>query len=383
MKAGRFVVDTHVHITTLYKRKAKTKISLGGGYEYETYDNSSLCLYDMDRYGVDMCVLLPSWPGTLNEMQAMLVDKYPKKFVACCSDQTLRLKTARGEAEWTLEAALEEVESALKTGKHVGIGEFLPKNFDKKKVYTFRERLDEVRACANLAAKYNVVMCFHQWRGGDWGGGPYGGYDILSKVAGEYSDVNICLQHGGYGGSGATGPEPLKRACAAVGGHGGTSNIYMETGCWPAEYYEIAIRNPDIGVTNLVWSGCDYGNCPQYITARNQPPTGKEYAASSGTGGRKGWHGTPRYQWDTWGWALHQINRLRDWVTQDELNLILGGNAAKIFKLPVPHPRMFPSGRPDLWGLDWEKSVPFLPAEQIENPDTPQPYFAAKEFKPE
>jgi hypothetical protein len=157
----------------------------------------------------------------------------------------------------------------------------------------------------------------------------------------------------------------------------------METGCWPAEYYEIAIRNPSIGVTQLLWSGCDYGNCPQYITARNQPPTGKEYAALSGAGGRKGWHGTPRYQWDTWGWALHQINKIRDWVTQDELNLILGGNAAKIYKLPVPQPRMFPSGRPDLWGLDWEKSVPFLPAEQIQNPDTPQPYFTAKEFRPD
>ena len=98
-KEGRFVVDGHVHITTLYKRIEESEIRLGGGYIYELYDNSPLCLYDMDNYGVDMCVLLPSWPGTLNEWQAKLVDRFPDKFAACCSDQTLRLRCARGEAQ--------------------------------------------------------------------------------------------------------------------------------------------------------------------------------------------------------------------------------------------------------------------------------------------
>jgi hypothetical protein len=38
--------------------------------------------------------------------------------------------------------------------------------------------------------------------------------------------------------------------------------------------------------------------------------------------------------------------------------LIIGGNAAKIWKLPFPKERMFVSGRPDVGGIHWEKSVP-------------------------
>ena len=88
------------------------------------------------------------------------------------------------------------------------------------------------------------------------------------------------------------------------------------------------------------------------------------------------WPRVPTYQTDYWGWMFRQIQKVADWnlVTQDEINLILGGNAAKIFKLKVPHPRMFLNGRPDLWGIYWKQSVPFLPSEQIQNPDTPQPY---------
>ena len=60
---------------------------------------------------------------------------------------------------------------------------------------------------------------------------------------------------------------------------------------------------------------------------------------------------------DWWGWSLHQIDRLRDWVTQDELNLLLGGNAAWIWDLPVPHEQMFVRGRPEFWGIHREGSV--------------------------
>jgi hypothetical protein len=83
---------------------------------------------------------------------------------------------------------------------------------------------------------------------------------------------------------------------------------------------------------------------------------------------------TPRYQTDFWGWSLHQIEKVKDWVTQDEINLILGGTAARIMKLPVPYPRLFPEGRPDLWGVHYEKYSPFIRPEQIQNPDTPSPY---------
>ena len=368
---ARFVVDTHVHITTLYKRIAKSKTSLGGGWIYETYDNSPLCLYDMKRYGVDMCRLLPSWTGTTNEMQAMLVDKYPDKFCASCSDQTLKLKCARGETKWTLEAAVEEVEAALKTGKFVGIGEFVPMNRDRKKIYTFRERLDEFRKFMGLAAKYGVVLDFHEWSGAAWGAGATAGYAILRKISGEYPDVNVVLMHGGYSSGGfVQGPDLIRAACSVAG----CGNVYLETENWLAEYFEIALKNPNVGATQLIWGG-DYGNCPQYFLARQ----GGKYLGSGGAHGgvASKFPTPPRYQSDWWGWALYQIHKLRDLnlATQDEINLILGGNAAKVFKLKVPHPRMFPCGRPDLYGIHWEESIPFLPAEQIQNPDTPQPYF--------
>ena len=58
-----------------------------------------------------------------------------------------------------------------------------------------------------------------------------------------------------------------------------------------------------------------------------------------------------------------------DWLTQDEINLILGGTAAKLYKLPVPYSRMFAEGRPDIYGDKWRESIPFIPREQIKYPD--------------
>ena len=59
------------------------------------------------------------------------------------------------------------------------------------------------------------------------------------------------------------------------------------------------------------------------------------------------------YQPDWYGWATHQIHRLKDLnlATQDQINLIVGGNAARIYNLPTPKPasEMFAHGRPDLY----------------------------------
>ena len=361
---ARFVVDTHAHITTLYKpnlqdprTKEIAEKGLWNGLNgmLETFDNSPFTLYDMDRYGVDMCILKPSIIGTTNEMQAKIVDKNPDKFRACCSDQKLKIKVWRGEVEWTLEAAIEEVEAALNwgKGKFVDIGEFAPGMHPgiqiRKKPPTSRERLDEFRAFLDLAAKYGVCM--------DWHERPL---TLLSRVAREYPNVPIIFCHGGHT------EEGIKNACG-LAGRG--ENIYLETGCWPAEYFEIAIKNPNVGAKHLIW-GHDYGNVPQYITAH----PGEKYLPSSSPGfAQSGWPRVPTYQTDFWGWSLRQISKIADWnlVTQDEINLILGGNAAKIFKLPVPFERMFPEGRPDIWGIHWEKSIPFIPKDQVQHPDQP------------
>ena len=358
---ARFVVDTHAHITTLYKPAGKKSLELeakglwnGLNGELEPFDNSPLTLYDMGRYGVDMCILKPSITGTTNEMQAMLVDQHPDKFRAMCSDQKLKIKVWREEKEWNLQDAVDEVEAALKTGKFVGIGEFVPGGMQVNRTPKpdYDLRLHEFRHFMELARQYGVTIDLHEGAVGySWDVN-----QLYSQLAREYPDVPIIYCHGG-------GHEDsiIKRACAVAGRSG---NIYLETGSWTAEQYMIALDDPNVGVTQLIW-GHDYGNVPQYMTR----PQATDSGAAKPPYFMKRWPKVPTYQTDFWGWALHQVRRLKDWVTQDEINLILGGNAAKIFKLPVPYERMFPEGRPDIWGIDWEKSIPLIPKDQIINPD--------------
>lgn len=348
--AGRFVVDTHGHITTLYDPAVSAGADWDGlSGEVQPYDNSALTLYDMDRYGIDMLLLKPSVIGTTNESQAALVEQHPDKFRAFCADQTLKLKVARGEAVWSLDAAAEEVEAALKTGGYIGIGEFVPRDTSPDKAYTFKERLDEYRVFCELARRYKVTIDFHDFA---WHLG-FDTYDLLARIAVEFPDVPIIFCHAGYSiGGYARGAELIRRACeiAGLAVGSGASNVYLECGTWPAEYFKYAVEDPNVTVTQLLW-GADYGHVPQYVVMR--PGSDPSSCVTS----MKRWPRIPPYQPDWWGWMLHQIDKLRDSMSQDEINLILGGNAARIWGLPVPHERMFMTGRPDVWGVHWEESV--------------------------
>ena len=80
-------------------------------------------------------------------------------------------------------------------------------------------------------------------------------------------------------------------------------------------------QDPNVRVSQLIW-GADYGHVPQYIVAtRGRPVQLHDRHAR--------WPRVPKIQTDWWGWVLHQIDKLRDYVSQDEINLILGGNAAR------------------------------------------------------
>ncbi|MFC1891321.1 amidohydrolase family protein [Thermodesulfobacteriota bacterium] len=381
---ARFVVDTHAHVTTLYQPAGEKsmKIAKEGNWsgmngEVEVFDNSRMTLYDMERYGVDMAILLPSMIGTTNEKQAELVEKHPDKFRACCSDQKIRLRAWRGEEEWTIEKALKEVDEALKTGKYVGIGEFSPglgyrmvAPEDEKP--DFEERVDEYRGVMELARKYDVPVHFHdftlirppnpKW---DW-------RKLLETVASEHPDVNILLNHGYY--VAADGEEGMKDLYSMVASLG---NIYMETGGWSERQFEIALDEAEVSVARLMW-GHDSGNVPQFLIREKHL---KKYSKVPGMGeGRKtasvfgfNLHGfpiVPTYQPDFYAWGLRTINRISEWVTQDELSLILGGTAVKLYKLPIPYSRMFPEGRPDIFGDDYEEQGPFIPDDQIQNPES-------------
>lgn len=379
---ARFIVDTHCHITTLYQpateegweKVAQCEWS-GLEYELEPFDNSALTLYDMDRYGVDMAILLPSIPGTTNESQAKLVKKFPHKFRACCSDQLTILKAIRGEEKWTFKAAMKEVEGALKTGLFVGIGEFAPGSSAYHRQLPgvegkvpFEKRVEEWAAICELGVKYDVpVLCHDQFIfEKDWKLN-----DLLVKISEINPDAKIVQTHGAVEEEFRRGMDAIREMYEVVGA---LDNVYMETGGWGEKQFEIAF---EAGVTanQLMW-GHDYGNVPQHIvrkTVGNYGPMPKELeyrnTMSLMAFGYQNWPAVPTYQPDFYGWGLRTVDRVGDWLTQDEINMIMGGTAAKLYKLPVPYPRMFPEGRPDIFGDKWEESIPFLPDEQIQHPE--------------
>lgn len=361
---ARFVVDTHAHITTIYQPEGEKSLLppervkgwSGLGEMVQHLDNSPLCIWDMDRYGVDMCLLKPSMPGTTNEGQAELVAKHPDKFRAFCSNQTQLMKMKKGEAKWNLDDAADEVDKALQTGNFIGIGEFVPKNPDPEHEYTMKERLDEYRVFCELARKYDVTIDYHDFVY-DY---PFDHIKLLNRIAREFRDVRIVYCHSGYSiGYHHKGEQAIKEACQVAAMN---RNIYLETGNWVTDFFKIPLSDPNIGPTRLIWGG-DYGHVPQYIVTNpgGDPPSYANVISH--------WPNVPYYQIDWWGWAIEQIRGLKKEVTQDVINLIMGGNAAKIFKLPVPYERMFLSGRPDVFGMYWDESVPYIPDEQIINKD--------------
>ncbi|MFH1490727.1 MAG: hypothetical protein ABII06_17605, partial [Pseudomonadota bacterium] len=175
MKIARFVIDTHVHAQRHaagpdFKKKGLTdpkKVKyrdLSGLMRHlVTYDNSKRLLYDMDCYGVDMCILHPAF-GMSNELNAELVERHPDKFVALVSAKETADRALNGDIEWTMEEACRELDRHLATGKFVGIGEGMPARPDMpgpKKTYSQTERMDELRLVMGLAKKHGVPVRVH------------------------------------------------------------------------------------------------------------------------------------------------------------------------------------------------------------------------------
>ncbi|MHA2940300.1 amidohydrolase family protein [Vibrio sp. RC27] len=379
---ARFVVDTHCHITSLYQPATQEGWDSVDNHEWNglsqeiaCFDNSPLTLYDMERYGVDMAVLLPSIPGTTNASQAKLVKRFPDKFRACCCDQEEVLKAIRGEKQYSFKDAMTEVETALKTNMFVGIGEFAPGSSAYHRQLpgfegnvSFEKRFEEWCAIAELAIKYDVPVINHDQfiHFKDWKN-----VDMLRKVAETFPTLKLIQSHGCVEDENVRGMEAIREMYEIVGS---IKNIYMETGGWGVEQFRIAF---EAGVTanQLMW-GHDYGNVPQHIVTKKIEQYGPkvkelEYrdTFSMMCFGYEGWPAVPTYQPDFYGWGMRTIDRVGDFITQDEINMIMGGTAAKLYKLPVPFPRMFPEGRPDIFGDKCAESVPFLPDDQIKYPE--------------
>ena len=349
MKAGRFVVDTHVHAQRFAAGKSLSRQEFDPKRQWdmlgatmtglEPYDNSQRLAYDMDAYGVDMCVLLPAFAMT-DELNLKIVDSAPDKYVAACGATEYLARCRAGEEEWSIDGVCAELDRLLGTGKFVAIGESLP-----YMPIPFEQMLGRVEATQNMlrimevGQQHGVAVSYHtglpMGYTGHYSRGPLGPANVnplwAHDLAAAFPDVPLIFNHGGIQ---AHWWERFYEECLhVVAAH---DNVYVETGLWWRELYEKPLVDPNIGPEKLLW-GTDWGASMQiYSQLGRTPPS---YAVQL----RK--EGIVHYQVDYWGWSLRELTSLR--LSQDDLNLILGGNAARVLGLDVPHTRMFkpPSDR--------------------------------------
>ena len=338
MKLGRFIVDTHVH-----SQRHAAGSRLKGSKEYgdlgraimqvDAYDNSERLIYDMETYGVDMCIIEPAF-GMSNEINIEQVKAHPDRFVANCQAGTkkTRDRVAAGEIKWSIEVVLEELDELLKTGDYVGIGEGIPAG----KAITMRDKIPqyhdeqtlmrEMFMITDLARSYKVPIRFHcgttvgyegAYHSHPWTFNPLWAHDL----AVSFPDVTIIMEHGGIEG---WWWEQMYEGCLHVAAS--HKNAYIETGRYWTDLYHKPLSDPNIGAEKMIW-GTDWGaSLPIQTSYSTHLP--QTYKAQVKQGG------IIRHQVDIWGWSLKQLERLD--ISQDDLNLILGGNAVRIYDLRTP-----------------------------------------------
>jgi len=322
---GIFMMDTHVF-----------------GQTGDQVDNSSMLLYHMEKYGVDMCVL-KNTVGRSNQVNAEIVKKYPDKFIAICNDGETQIKSQKGEIKWTIEAAIKEIDSLMETGIYKGIGDGLARDRTRgKKLIPWDERFEQICQIMELARKYKCPVIYHTGIPVGW----YAGIDmarsrahpetadngnplLCHEVAVHYPDVPIIMAHAGIEASAYYMDDYEKCLNVAASHH----NVFLETGMWWAELYDKPLMDENIGAKKLVW-GCGWGqgNVTQHWMPGKVPETYNAVYIDKGPA---------KHQADIWGWSLRELGRLN--IPQDDLNLILGGNAAYLYgvKTPQPYDRLF------------------------------------------
>jgi hypothetical protein len=304
-------------------------------HDAESYDNSPRLLYDMERYHIDMCVILPGFAWT-DEVNAQIVESNPDKFVVGTRATTHMMKVRRGEAKWSIEEVCRELDEKLSSGKFCYIGESIPANPspELKKIPSWEQRFEEACHVMEVARKHNVPVGYHTGRASGYAGNrmaigrPFHETEdplFCHDIAALYRDVPIIMAHGGV--DGWWSPMYLERTLQVAAAH---PNVYLETGNWWAELYEKPLRDPNIGAEKLIW-GTDWGAAhPVQWWPGGNPSTYMDQSRRDGI---------PAHMPDIQGWSLRQLDKLD--IPQDDLNLILGGNAVRLFKLKVPHTRLF------------------------------------------
>ena len=350
---GIFIVDSHTH----GQRHAYGFQKKGEDPEYSTlfnnmttqatvYSNAPRMLYHMDRYNVDVACLLPAF-GMTNKGNIEIMKENPGRFVAMCLPEETSKAVMRGEKKYDFQDQLDETEELLATGMFVGIGEGMHARGN-----TWSERFEQICGYMELCRKYKVVAEYHSgFPSGYAGGGmskTIGHYEmpaanpmLCHEVASAFPDVPIIMCHAGIEGGGYY-LEYYEKCLNVAASH---QNVYLECGQWWAELYEKPLKDPNIGAERLIW-GTDWGaSCtPQSWMPGCVPETYVNQDISLGV---------PSHQCDVWGWSLRELGRLN--IPQDDLNLIVGGNACRLFNIKTPHTRLFKdylNKRPLLWYQD-------------------------------
>jgi predicted TIM-barrel fold metal-dependent hydrolase len=354
MKAGRFVVDAHVHAQRFAagpKLRESGALELTGGAQWSAlgdaildltpYDNSARLLHDMDIYGIDACVLLPAF-GMTNEINADIVARHPDRFAALCYPMGLQKRIDAGEAQWSIEAVCEELDELLSSGVFAGIGEgipYMPHPPEAQEVVPIETATRNALAVMEVAARHEVCVHIHTaWAMGyavsystsKGRRGPMNLHPMLAHdLAAAFPEVPIVFDHGGVQG---WWWDRLQEECLHVAA--AHDNVYLECGLWWGELFDRALADPNVGPEKLIW-GTDWGaSLPFHNQLGRTPPSYPLQIRRDGM---------PRQQVDFWQWSLNQLRELR--ISQDDLNLILGGNAARLYGFELPHRRLLPERR--------------------------------------
>jgi hypothetical protein len=175
MKPGRFVVDTHVHAQRFAAGKAISERppEVTGGSQWgalgktmsglEPYDNSARLEYDMDCYGVDMCVLLPAF-GMTDELNLEIVDRAPERYVAACGCTDYTRRCREGEEQWSIDGVCEELDRLLGTGRFVAIGEslpYMPYPWDETALVSRVDAVANILRIVEVAQQHGVAARIH------------------------------------------------------------------------------------------------------------------------------------------------------------------------------------------------------------------------------
>lgn len=336
MKVGRFVIDTDVHPQGFLSAEVEREGDGGGtfsGPSAQPYDNTRRLRFDMETYGVDMCVLVPAL-GMSDELNLEIASRFPDCYVVACglTDYARRCRT--GGTTWAIDEVCTELDTMLGTGRFVAAAGSLPylppiaSGRPAGRVEATGNLLQVAEVCRRRGTVLRLDDAPATAATSRPGSRPPADQPALRafhELAASFPDLTILLGHGGPGAGSGWHEAALEVARAH-------ENVYLETGLWWRERYAEPLADPRIGPERLLW-GTDWGSSGSAAAlAGPTPPSSPVRLDPSGK---------CQHQVDYWGWSLRELTSLR--LCQDDLNLVVGGNALRLFRLSPPTTGLFRS----------------------------------------